>query len=65
MQVVQQPIHSAERLERAGYVQRIRDPADRRRVHVKLTPRAVRVGGVDPRRTANQGARATTGSSYT
>jgi len=33
-----------DRLERAGYVQRIRDSADRRRVHVQLTEHSRRLG---------------------
>jgi len=32
-----------DRLERKGYVARLRDAADRRRVHVRLTPSGVRV----------------------
>ncbi len=32
-----------DRLERKGYVARLRDAADRRRVHVRLTPPGVRV----------------------
>ena len=32
-----------DRLERKGYVARLRDAADRRRVHVRLTPAGVRV----------------------
>jgi DNA-binding MarR family transcriptional regulator len=32
-----------DRLERAGYVRRVRDSADRRRVHVQLTRRALRL----------------------
>jgi DNA-binding MarR family transcriptional regulator len=33
-----------DRLERAGYAQRITDPSDRRRVLVELTPRAGEIG---------------------
>lgn len=32
-----------DRLERKGYVVRLRDSADRRRVHVRLTPAGVRI----------------------
>ena len=35
---------TVDRLERAGLVERIRDPADRRRVHLRLTRRAEEVG---------------------
>src|SRR6266498_2340208 len=34
-----------DRLERAGYARRVRDPADRRRVFVELTPEAFRGSG--------------------
>jgi DNA-binding MarR family transcriptional regulator len=34
-----------DRLERAGYVRRIRDSADRRRVHVEQTEESLRLGG--------------------
>ena len=34
-----------DRLERAGHVQRVRDPADRRRVVLHMTDSAMRAGG--------------------
>jgi DNA-binding MarR family transcriptional regulator len=34
-----------DRLERAGYVRRVRDSTDRRRVNVELTPRSIELAG--------------------
>ena len=52
-----------DRLERKGYVARLRDAADRRRVHVRLTPSGVRVRDassvLDPPRVAALVARLT------